>query len=186
MPPDTTVRVVNPNPIDNEDLFDVLDLGGMKSPGVVKLSGHDSKVEWDIKEGSGQNGATMTRKGSKPVAFTASFFLATLEEQALWPAFRDLINSTVAGKTPKALDIYHPDLAANGITSVVKGSIGGVVHDGSGGQTYAVSFQQYSPPKATGGTPVGSTTKKAVVDPDAAALAQLAALTEQYKRTPTG
>lgn len=171
------------DPINDEELFNSVDLGGVLSPGVVTLSGHDDVVEWDVKAASGQKGASMTRKGGKPHAFKASFYLATEEQIALWPAFRDAINSTTKGTTTKALDIYHPDLAANGITSVVKGTIGGVVHDGKGGQTIVVTFQMYAPPVAAGGSPSGSKAKKGV-DPNAAALAELAALTAEYKATP--
>lgn len=172
-----------PDPINDAELFDTIDLGGVFSPGTVKLSGHNDKVGWDVKAGSGQKGASMTRKGAVPPEFTATVFLATEEQIALWPAFRTAINATVAGKAAKAVDIYHPDLASVGITSVVKAEIGGVVHDGKGGQTIAVKFQVYAPPVATGGSPSGSKAKKGP-DPNAAALAELAALTEEYKRTP--
>lgn len=180
---------LEPNPTQDPDLFDSIILGSATSPGVVKLSGHDSKVDWDIKEGAGQRGASMTKKGEKPISFTATFYLADDEEQDAWPAFAALINSTVAGKTPTALDIYHPNLESNGIRSVVKGSIGGCQHDGKGGQTYVVTFQQYAPPVASGGSPSGSATKPkkaSAPDPNAAALAELAALTKQYQSTPAG
>ena len=176
-----------PNPHDNPDLFDSIELGGARSPGVVKLSGHDDKTVWDVKAGSGQAGASLTRKGTPPPEFTATFYLATNEEQDEWFYFRALIQSSVKGDT-KALDIYHPDLEANGIRSVVKGTIGGVVHDGKGGQTVAVKFQVYAPPVKAAGSPSGSKarTGKTVVDPNAAANAELAALTAQYKATPWG
>jgi len=181
---------IEPNPHDNPDLFDSVELAGVKSPGVVKLSGHDDKTSWDVKAGSGQAGASLTRKGTPPVEFTATFYLATSEEQDAWAYFRDVIKSSVAGTT-KALDIYHPDLEANGIKSVVKGTIGGVVHDGKGGQTIAVKFQVYAPPVKAAGSPSGSASKakregKTVVDPNAAANAELAALTAQYQATPWG
>ncbi len=177
-----------PNPWDDPDLFDSIDLGGLRSPGVVKLSGHDDKTTWDVKAGSGQTGATMTRKGTAPPEFTATFFLADNDDIGAWPAFRDQINSTVVGST-KALDVYHPDLAASQIHSVVKGTIGGVTHDGKGGQTIVVKFQVYAPPVKATGTPNGSASKSksnAAPDPNAEANAELAALTKQYQATPWG
>ena len=173
-----------PNPLDNPDLFDVIELAGVESPGVVKLSGHDDKTTWDVKSGSGLKGASLTRKGTPPPEFTATFFLADTDDFNDWPAFRDAINSSVTGTT-KALDIYHPDLAANGIHSVVKGTIGGTVHDGKGGQTIVVKFQVYAPPVKAAGSPSGSKSKPAN-DPNAAANAELAALTKQYQSTPWG
>ena len=178
------------NPVDDEDLYEAIVLGGVKSPGRVTLSGHDREIDWDVKQGPGLSGATTTFKVEKPCEFTATFYLVLDPAEGIndyddWPQFLDVINSTVAGKTPKALDIYHPDLASNGIKSVVKKSVGGVIHDGKGGATIAVKFLEYKPPKPKGGSPKGSkTTKK--TDPDQAALDELAKLTKQYQATPWG
>lgn len=171
-----------PDPVNDPELFDAIELAGVRSPGVVTLSGHDDKVDWDVKAGSGQKGASMTRKGATPPEFKASFFLADGEDIGAWPAFRDLINSTTTGTT-KALDVYHPDLAEVGITAIVKATLHGVVHDGKGGQTRAVTFQVYAPPVAAGGSPSGSKAKKGP-DPNQAALDELAALTATYNNTP--
>ncbi len=184
--------MVNPTPYDNPELFESIVLAGVRSPGSVKLSGHDREVDWDIKTGSGTSGATTTLKAEKLVEFTATFYLVQdiaqgVDDIELWPDFQDLIESSTNGKTPKALDIYHPDLAANRIKSVVKKSIGGVVHDGKGGQTIAVKFLEYRPPKPKGGSPSGSKSKPpSKPDPNAAAKAELEKLTKQYQQTPWG
>ncbi len=177
-----------PNPFDDEDLYECIFLGGFRSPGQVKsITGHDREIDWDIKVGAGQTGATTTLKAEKPAEITVTLYLADVEEFNLWPAFRDLVESTVKG-TGKALDIYHPDLASNDIKSVVMKSIGGVVHDGKGGQTIAIKLLEYKPPKPKAVTPSGSkaNAKPKGPDPNAAANAELAALTEQYKNTPWG
>ncbi len=184
-----------PNPIDTPELYEGVVLGGLLSPGKVTLSGHDRKVVWDIKNGSAQSGAGMSVKEIPPIEFTASFYLVKddaegVDDLAAWPAFHAMINSTVSGKTPKALDVYHPDLSVNDIKSVVKGTVGGVTHDGKGGQTIVVKFQEYRPAVAKGGSPTGSGTKPkkpgTAPDPNAAAKAELARLTKQYQDTPWG
>lgn len=172
------------DPINDPELFDKIDLAGSLSPGVVTLTGHDRKINWDIKDGQGQTGASLDLKNIPIVEFTATFYLADEEEIGQWPAFREVINSSVSGARPTALDIYHPDLANNKIKSVVLANFGGCVHDKKGGQTHAVKFQVYAPPKPKAGSPSGS--KKKGPDPNAAANAELAALTEQYKNTPWG
>lgn len=177
------------NPIDDPELYECVVLAGVRSPGKVTLSGHDREIDWDVKAASGQTGATTTLKGSKPCEFTATFYLVQdlsqgIDDFAAMNDFLDLVDSTVAGKTPKALDIYHPDLVDNGITSVVKKSTGGAVHDGKGGITYVVKFLEYKPPKPKGGSPNGS--KTAAIDPDQAALDELNKLTNQYQKTPWG
>lgn len=179
-----------PNPIDNEELYDSIALGGVRSPGKVTLSGHNRKIDWDVKTVQGQAGANITLKSIPPVQFTATFYLVRddalgIDDIEKWPSFLALINSTVNGTNPKAVDIYHPDLASNDIKSVVKAEVGGVQHDGKGGQTIAVQFLEYRLPKPKGGTPSGSK-KSAGADPNQAALEELARLTKQYQDTPWG
>lgn len=185
------------NPVDVEELYNSVYLAGVRSPGVVTLSGHDRKVTWDVKSGPGLSGATTTLKEIPPIEFTATFYLVKDDSQAIdqfveWESFLRVIESTISGAKPKAVDIYHPDLAAQTppIASVCKGSVSGVVHDGKGGQTIAVKFQEYRAPKKTGGTPAGSSTKSKAQtkapDPEAAALAEIDKLTKQYQATPWG
>lgn len=180
-----------PNPIDHEDLFNSIELGGIVSPGKVTLSGHDRKASWDVKKGPGLTGATTTLKEIPPIEFTATFYLVRDDSQGIdqfeeWETFLRVIESTVSGQKPKAIDIYHPDLASQTppIASVCKAGVAGVVHDGRGGQTIAVKFQEYRAPKPAGGTPTGAKAKAKTADPEAAALAEIARLTDTYKATP--
>lgn len=176
-----------PNVVDNEDLYNAVVLAGMTSPGKVTLSGHDRQVVWDVKLGPSLNGATTTLKGIPPIAFSAEFYLLKdpaqgIDDFAQWPAFLSLINSTVAGPKPKALDIYHPDLASNDIKSVVKAQVGGTTYDGKGGAKIVVKFQEYRIPRSQGGTPAGS--QKGGPDPNAPLKAEVARLTTRYQQTP--
>ncbi len=179
-----------PNPVDDEDLFDAIELAGQRSPGFIKsITGHERKVNWDVKDGNGQSGASSTLKSIPLRTPSVTFYLADDEDTDAWPAFRELCYSTISGAKPKALDIYHPDLAATGIRSVTLGSMGGVAHDGKGGQTITVVFQEYALPKPKGGAATGSSSsakKNAAPDPNAAANAELARLTKQYQDTPWG
>lgn len=176
------------NPLENEELYNAIKLGGMLSPGqVTKIDGLESPVKWDVKAASGQQGASTTLKEIPLREPKVTIFLADLDDINAWPAWRRQIDSTVSGTTPKALDIYHPDFAEHGITSVVKANVAGPTHDGKGGQTYVVTFQEYKPPKPKGGSPNGSKTKKTEApDPDAAALAELDKVASQYSKTPWG
>lgn len=186
------------NTYDDPEIYDSIVLAGVSSPGKVTISGHDRVYGWDVKKAPGQAGASTTRTSEDPIEFTCSFYLVQdlavdVDDFADWDDFATLITSTVAGQKPKALDIYHPDLAAVDIGSVVLKSFGGVVHDGKGGQTIAVKFLEYKPPKPSGGSPNGSSTRTKTpieaqkkADPDQAALDELAKLTNQYKTTPWG
>lgn len=182
-----------PNIIVNEDLYNVILLKGVPSPGQVTLSGHDRVAQWDVKSGPSLNGATTTLKAIPPIEFSASFYLVNdfsqgIDDFAAWDEFRKIIDSTLVGSSPKALDIYHPDLAENDIKSVVKASVGGRIYDGKGGCTVVVKFQEYRQPKKSGGTPSGSTSNKGAQtpDPNQAAKDEIARLTAQYQATPWG
>lgn len=179
-----------PNPQNDPELFDGLTFGGMKSPGNVKLSGHDSKEEWDIKVSPGTKGAGMTHKARMPKTFTATFYLADdsylpdgQNDFDVWDDFCALVESTVAGDKPKALEIYHPDLERVGIKRVVKDTIAGLVHDGKGGATGVIKFTEYAPPQPAGGN---AASKRKQPDPNQDLKNELTDLTNQYQKTPWG
>lgn len=160
------------NPIDSPDDFDAIVLAGIRSPGVVTLSGHDDADNWDVQEAKGSDGGSTKRNGRKIVQFTATFKLAYdpsagIDDFTDWTAFAAIIKSTTSGATPLALDIYHPDLAANDIRAVSKATIGGMIHDGKGGATVPVKFIEYRPAKSkTSSGANGSKTKTSSEDPN--------------------
>lgn len=173
-------------PLDNDFALSAVYLGGVRSPGVVTLSGHDREPKWDIQAAYGSTGAsTVLHDHSPPVQFEASFYLAEdgeitdgSDDFSQWESFQRLIESTTAKPKPTALPIYHPDLARNGITYVSNAGIGGMVHDGKGGATVKVKFLEFRPPKPRPATkpiakPANTPTKP---DPNASAKAELAAL----------
>lgn len=179
-----------PNVFENEDLYNSIVLAGNTSPGVVALSGHDRKHVWDVKSGPSLSGASVTLKETPPIEFTATFYLVLdpaqgVDDFAAWTDFQAVIDSSLAGTTPKALDIYHPDLAANGITSVVKATVGGMTYDGRGGGIVSVKFQEYRPPKKKGGD-VAPGKAPGQPDPNADLKDQISKLTQQYQQTPWG
>lgn len=184
-----------PNHIDNPELFDTITLGGKVSPGKATLSGHDRKATWDVKTGNGQSGASTTLKDIPPIEFQCTFLLIRddaegIDDLAAWPEFQAVIDATVSGSAPKAVDIYHPDLASQDppIKSVCKATVGGATYDDKGAKTIVVKFQEYRPASAKGGSVNGSSSKggksAGEQDPNADVKAQLNNLTNQYQNTP--
>ena len=184
-------------PAELADALDYIVLGGQRSPGVVTLRGHDRFIAWDIQKAEGEEGAVTKRKPDAPGSFEAEFYLAgdSLDEQgrtdfAQWDKFEAIVRSMADGPAPKALPIYHPDLARNGFTEVTSGGIGGLRYDSRGGALVIVKFQEYKPPKpkrlrratpkAGVGAVVGTVTLEAP-DPNAAAKAELSALLDQAR-----
>jgi hypothetical protein len=171
------------SPHTHPELYRSIILGGQASPGVVTLSNCDRKHDWDVQKPKGQTGAVTVNRGPANGGFTAVFYLADDTDVAGWDTFSALIASTVDGPKPKALSVYHPDLARNKITDVVCESLGVLNHDGKGGAHATVKFLEFRPPKpkpaakAAAGVPA----KAKRPDPNAAAKAELAALLEQAK-----
>lgn len=127
---------------------------GTRSPGTCKLNGFGLKPKWDVKEADGQVGASSSLKGFSIRQGTIDFYLvhdgsSGSNDFEDWRSFRRLVESTINGKTPTALPIYHPDLADAGLTEVCLGpdGISLPLYDGRGGVTYSVSFIEYKPPK---------------------------------------
>ena len=174
----------------NGDVWSKIELAGKKSPGTVKLSGHERVTGWDVKESAGQDGATTARKGNPIGAFTATFHLVVdesmgIDDFAEWDAFQELLESTINGAKPQALDVWHPDLARNHFKSVTLVSVGPMVPDDKGGATIAVKLQEYNPPKpkaATGAS--GSKSKADPNDPIAKRTAELNNLLNEGKVAP--
>jgi len=186
-------------PSTHPDLFSSIVLGKAVSPGVVTLSGHDRNANWDIAEAKDQTGASSKLNGAPIGQFQASFYLASPADQIAWPAFQRVLESTTNGESPKALSIYHPDLAANKFTEVCEASIGGIVRDERGGATVLVKFIEYRPPQpkaskaAKGGGAGGAGGKNSPTDPggaesdydpNAARKAELDALIDDLKGAP--
>src|SRR5690606_10891447 len=131
----------------------------------------------------GQTGAVTVNRGPANGGFTATFYLADETDVAGWDSFSALIASTVEGPKPKALSVYHPDLARNKITDVVVESLGILNHDGKGGANVTVKFLDFRPPKPKPAkkAAAGAPAKRERLDPNAARKAELAALLEQAR-----
>ncbi len=174
------------------DPLDYILLGTTQSPGVVVLSGHDRKKDWDVQGAKGQTGATTNLNGDPIGQFQAEFYLADDEDFAAWESFQRLIESTTNGPKPVALPIYHPDLARNRFTEVVSGGVSGVLHDGRGGRIVQVTFLEYRPPKpkpaakaaAKPGQTYATTDegRRTPPDPNAEAKRELAGLVDEARR----
>lgn len=156
------MTTAGPNPIDDVDVYMVVVLAGVQSPGHCTLSGAALTNRWEEKEGDGQDGDSTTLKGRKNNHFTVTFELwdepgLGIDHFATWDReFLPLLKSSTTTTPLSALDIYHPDLARLGISAVQVEEIGQLVHDGQGGATVAVKFLEFRPPKPKSGTPGGS------------------------------
>ena len=169
------------NPIDFSDVYDSITFNDViVSPGqLLGFTGLPKKsVAWDVKDGNGQTGASITKKGGKLAKFTATFLLCKdpggkFDDFADYDVFLPLMKQAQDGTT--VLVAYHPDLAELDIDSVVVEDISARKHLGNGGDTVDISFIEYKPPKKAGGTPQ----KKKGNDPNEDLKKEIDALTKE-------
>lgn len=181
-------------PYDFPEEYGRIILGTTPSPGTVTITGLARAKNWNIAKAKGSTGASTTLEGDDPGEFTAEFYIADDGDGSqfdAWESFQRIVESTTSGPTPKALPVYHPDLARAGFAEVTNGGVTGPIHDGRGGVTYSVKFLEFRPPKpkppkkpkaAPAGNGNGEQFGPPPPDPNAEAKARLAALVEQAKQ----
>lgn len=169
------------SPETHPELYKSLIVGGVASPGTVTLKQCAREHRLANKPPEGATGAVQSSKGPALVEFEAEFYLADLEDVAGWDDFQATLSASVEAAKPKALSIYHPDLARLKITECVVKSIGILQYDGKGGATATCKFSEFKPVKKRPVVNPEAKKKAAANDPNAARKAELAALLEQAK-----
>jgi hypothetical protein len=179
------------DPINNPEGWDTVTIGGVESPGLIKLSGFKRVWGWQIKQGKGSKGSTATLNEYPPVEGTLTFRLWTREHFEKWALFRPNFKYDPTKKQISAVDIYHPALADIDCSSVVCKSISAVEHLGDQLYQIVVELIEYNPPpKAaavatpSGAAPTGSN-KTPGTQPDPIAAAQQAQITQLLKEAGT-
>lgn len=150
------------NPLDNPEVWDVVVISGVTSPGIIKdgtLGEWKRTHDFDVKKGKGTLGATVTFTSKPPAEGSITFLLWTPDHFTAWDSFLPLLKYDPTKKAASAVDIYHPALDAIDIASVVCTKIGNVMHEGKQLYSITVDFLEYFPtPNASAvSTPTGAT-----------------------------
>lgn len=176
------------SPIANPATWDVIQVGGVTSPGVCYLSGFKRVHEFDKKKGKGTQGATLTFTQKPPVEGTIKFLLwddgtgSTGQDHfGDWGPFVALLKYDPTKKAVQAIDVYHPSLAFIDANSFVCTEIEAPVIEGDPGHVlYSITIKlcEYRPPSAN--SAVGTPTM-AIAGANAAGDPGLAAQDAQQK-----
>lgn len=170
------------SPYTHPAIYKSVIVGGVPSPGVVTLTGHDRIHRWEKQSPKGTVGDFVLNHGRGIAEFTATFFLVDLNDIEDWDDFVRILAASQEGPKAKALSIYHPDLVRNKITDAVVTSIGGVTHDAKNGAQAVVKFLEFQVVRkkpVTKADPAAKTPNKP--DPNADVKRELTALTEQFR-----
>ncbi len=146
------------------ELYDIVVIAGVASPGVAKVSRGGRKYKWDKKDGPGTAGANVTFRGIDLCEFSIELTMWNSEQLAAWDVWRDLWQwdptKKVKGKTPKIqpVDIMHPILDGLGVHWAMPVEVGQLEYQGGGKWTATISAMEYKPPgkKNVTGSPSGT------------------------------
>lgn len=168
---------------------DAVVIGNDAFPGKATVSGLNGPRGWEVRKGYGQSGATVVPTGDELSTFSILFEiwdpLDALNFYRLAAKYFDRsVKLAPGGKTPLALAIFHPVLAAPPfrISAVVVKDVTGFEQDDLGLWTCNVSFLQYRKPKPAPAKPAAvyeqatDTAPTAVDKADAELEAKLATL----------
>lgn len=141
------------------DPIDYITLAGQRSPGVAEVQGADSTRELQERRGYGLGGAYTVYKGIKIIKPKVVIKLVTEEDWTAWHDFKPLLDRPPTGRRARALDIWHPILEDQGVTSVLVESVGQPVKTHESGEwSITISFAEYRRPVRALSAPAGSDT----------------------------
>jgi hypothetical protein len=126
--------------------------------------GASRPYKWDLKDGAGIQGATITYRGLRPSEGIKFVFKFWTRDQIVefYRDFLPLLTYDATKKAPKPISVLHPILAANDIFDLVTKEVGELTHEGQQLWSVAVEFIEYRPAnkKNVTTTPKDSDTNK--------------------------
>ncbi len=184
-------QLAQQNPIDSPQLWDVVTVSGVQSPGLAEIGEWKRAHDWDQKKGKGTLGATATFVGKPLAEGSIKWYLWEPEHFASWDTFLPLFKYDPTKKTAQAVDIYHPALDAIDVASVVTTKIGNIIHEGKQLYSISIDFLEYNPPPnqsavstptQANGTPPAFTRQGNTANAQAGYEAEIAALLKKAQQ----
>lgn len=151
------------------DFLDFIVINGDPCPGKCTVQKPNSPRGWDERQGYGMSGATLAPKGDPLAKFSVLVEIWSGTDYLIWKEFcakhftKNVVKGGGLGSPPRALGIYHPELAAPpiSISEVVVEDIISNGQDEDGLWSWEIKFIQYRAPvkitqKPTGAVPAAS------------------------------
>lgn len=133
------------NPFENPQVWDVIRVGQVVSPGLCDVGEFLRSYGYDIKKGKGMAGAKLTLTTKPPTEGSFELIIWTPAQARAWDKFLPLLDYDPSKTTAKAIDIYHPALADIGVKSIVVKDIGSWMHKGKGKYSRKLAVIEYFP-----------------------------------------
>lgn len=134
------------SPIARPDLWDVVYVGGIASPGIAHVSTPGIDYKWDKKKGPGIQKRTMTFRGQDGSDVKIKFDLWEEEHFKLWETYQGFFELDPTKTAVKAISVIHPKLVFLKIFNLVTEKIGEIKEEGRGLYSVTVELSEYAPP----------------------------------------
>ena len=99
---------------------------GLSWYGKFEIRRARRKYKWDLKDGAGLEGATLTYRGKRPEVFALEFFIWDDYMWTAWKAFSLAFQYKGVAGVVIPVSIQHPALAALNISAVICEDLGGL------------------------------------------------------------
>lgn len=150
-------------------MSDHFSVNNEQCPGKCVIHGAGTPREWDIRKGYGLSGATVVFMGNTVSRFDIDVTIFTQQDFDAWSAFYGkYLQKPDQGKYPRAVGIYHPQLAVLGIGSMVVEDVTQFEQDDTGGWTCTIKCIEFKKPKPLILRPLGSIPGTGTKQPTAA------------------
>lgn len=144
-----------------KDPTDYILLAGQRSPGIAEVQGADSARELQERKGYGLGGAHVVYKGIKLIHPKVVIRLSTDEDWTAWHEWKPLLERAPTGRRARAMDIWHPILEDQGVTSVLVENVSQPVKTNDSGEwSITIAFCEYRKPAPALSSPSGSDTQQ--------------------------
>lgn len=152
------------NPLDSPESFDKLKIGSIRNPGIARLiSGGGRPYKWDVKDASGQEGATMTYRGLKVAGniMVRFEFWEKAQIDEFYRTFHPLLKYDATKQNPQPVDIFFPQLNSNEIMRLVTAEVGPLLDLGQQLWAVTVEFSEFRTAKKKNVTTTPTSSKSA-------------------------
>lgn len=160
--------------------IDYVLLAGERSPGVADVTGADSVRELQERRGYGLGGAFVVYKGIKLIKPKITLKLFTPEHWEAWHEWKRIVERPPTGRRARAVDIWHPILEDQGVTSVLIESVSQPTQTADGEWSIVIACTEYRRPVRALATPSGSDTE--TLTPEELALTAAEAQGRELRR----
>lgn len=148
------------NPIDNPSAYDFIEIAGMKTPGLCKLTGCDRAYDWKVNAAHGSDGASTTLTGVGVIQPSFELTLWEPEHFVAWETLERILYDSIRGDKAKALSAHHPEMARKGFGALSIKKVGQLIPKPGGVSTVKVDVLEFKPPKPKAASTLSDKNKK--------------------------